>query len=225
MSLLALAGLGLIFFVAFFTGRKGAAPLPPPSAQRGCAPFVIVVIVIVIASVIMWPMLSSSPLFKGVSTAFQAKPVATHTAQAALANSVVGAPDVSAGILEGVLVQAHSPAQGLGQFIYDEGKQYNIKPSFALAVFHMESDYGTKGVAATLHSLGNIRNGSNGYRSYTSWQESVTDFYQVISAVYIANGLTTVAQIMPVYAPAADGNNPNQYIQVVRTDMTTWSKA
>jgi Mannosyl-glycoprotein endo-beta-N-acetylglucosaminidase len=228
--------LGCIVYVALFTGRKDVAPAPVPSAatgRRGCMPFLIVLIVCVIAVAVAmsWPPFSS--FVKNVSAAAQSisKPSSTqtvlssHSSSTSSSDSVVGDPDISAAFIDNVLLQAHSPAQGLGQTLYDEGKQYHIKPSFALSIFHMESDYGLKGVAPTLHSLGNIRSGPNSYRSYVSWSDSVADFYHLIATVYIASGLTTVAQIMPIYAPASDHNNPDAYIQVVRTDMTTWSES
>ncbi len=224
MAFFVFAGVGLILFVGFVTGRKDVAPVP--SGRMGCKIPLLILVVCVIACVIMWPTFTSYPLFKGVSAALQPGSAATHTAQAVSSKSVQGDPDISASFIENVLVQAHSPAQGqgLGQVIYDEGKQYHIKPSFALAVFHMESDYGVKGVAPTLRSIGNIRNGPNSYRSYATWAESVSDFYHVIQTVYLAKGLTTVAQIMPIYAPASDDNNPTQYVQVVQADMQSWSQ-
>ena len=139
-------------------------------------------------------------------------------------DSVIGNPDISPSFINHVLALAHSPARGLGQEIYRDGAKSHIKPSFALAVFHMESSYGLRGVARYTHSIGNIRRGNNGYRSYRSWQEGVRDFYHLIKTVYIAHGLTTVRQIIPIYAPAADHNNPGQYVQMVRRDMALWSK-
>ena len=139
-------------------------------------------------------------------------------------DSVIGAPDISATFIDTVLKNAGSPAYGIGQDLYQDGLTAHIKPSFALSIFHMESSYGLYGVAPHNHSIGNIRNGRNGYRFYATWKDSVKDFYQLIQTVYIAQGLTTVAQILPVYAPSSDGNNPDQYVQVVRSDMTQWSK-
>lgn len=224
MSLLVIAGLCLIFYVALFTGRKDyqkASTPPPPTPNRpGCRPILIFLLVVAGGGYLLWPSLSSY-VTKAIAPVMHPQSTPIHTGQV---GSVEGDPDISANVINTVLLQAHSPAQGLGQVLYDEGKQYHIKPSFALAVFHMESDYGTKGVAPTLHSLGNIRNGPDGYRSYATWSDSVTDFYQLISTVYLPKGLTTVAQIIPVYAPATDGNNPTAYVQGVQSDMASWAQ-
>src|SRR5436853_7893287 len=58
-------------------------------------------------------------------------------AEQASSESIVGGPDISATFIDSVLAQAHSPASGLGQVLYQQGAQYHIKPSFALSVFHM----------------------------------------------------------------------------------------
>lgn len=137
-------------------------------------------------------------------------------------DSVVGDPDLSAHTIDTILKNASSPAYGIGQALYQGGAEYHIKPSFALAVFHMESGYGTKGVAVANHSIGNIRSTQGGYQYYRTWADSGKAFYQLIKTNYIVRGLLTPTQIIPVYAPSSDGNNPAQYIQVVQSDMAAF---
>ena len=99
---------------------------------------------------------------------------------------------------------------------------------YALAFFVHESACGTRGVARFTHSLGNIRwtegyDNYEGYRSYGSWQAGMEDWYKLIAGLYINGwGLRTVDQIIPVYAPAADSNNPPTYIASVKSMVDSW---
>src|SRR6266516_7222634 len=87
------------------------------------------------------------------------------------AYTVVGQPSISADFINHVLDSYHSPARGKGQALYDYGVKYGVNPAYALAFFLQESSFGKHGVAATTHSLGNIRATAghpeyNGYRKY-----------------------------------------------------------
>jgi hypothetical protein len=66
-------------------------------------------------------------------------------------------PSLSAAQIDAILAAYHSPAAGLGSVFYDLGVQYRIDPAFAVAFFVVESACGTRGVARTTHSVGNIR--------------------------------------------------------------------
>lgn len=141
---------------------------------------------------------------------------------------VVSSPTVTTALINQVLANAHSPAQGLGTVLYHLGVQYDIDPAFALAFFHHESDYGTRGMAVVTHSLGNIRCtpgfGScvDGYRSYATWEQGIADWYALIHDVYVAQGRDTVATILPIYAPVADGNDVQAYVRAVMEDVARW---
>ena len=112
--------------------------------------------------------------------------------------------------------------------LYDDGVKYNIDPAFALAFFMQESTFGTQGVAQVTHSLGNIRATAgypnyDGYRLYHSWEDGFTDWYRLIANLYIGQlGLSTVDQIIPVYAPNSDNNDESVYIQNVKSAVDTW---
>ena len=144
--------------------------------------------------------------------------------------SVVGPPTIDAQFINRVLEYYHSPASGKGQALYDDGVKYNIDPAFALAFFMEESTFGTQGVARTTHSLGNIRvSGTEpsyqGYRLYASWEDGFEDWYRLIALQYVAAwNLTTVDQIIPVYAPNSDHNDERAYIQNVKRAIDTWRK-
>lgn len=141
--------------------------------------------------------------------------------------SIVGTPDMSTNAINAVLKSVNSPARGTGQALYNGSLASGVKVSFALAIFKHESGYGTAGVARATHSLGNIRcsNGYaciNGYRAYTSWVASYTDFYTLIKNLYITQKhLTTVGQVLHTYAPTSE-NSTSDYIADVLASMNTW---
>jgi hypothetical protein len=142
--------------------------------------------------------------------------------------SIVGSPSLAPAFVNQVLAQVHSPAQGTGQALYDLSKQYQIDDAYALAFFKAESQYGTTGMARVTQSLGNIRCAGyasciGGYRAYASWAQGCQDWYQLLRNLYISRWhLTTVAQIVPVYAPASDGNDPASYIALVKQMVSRW---
>jgi hypothetical protein len=143
---------------------------------------------------------------------------------------VIGKPSLSASFVNRVLAQAHSPAAGTGQMLYALSVTSGIDDAYALAFFQHESNFGTTGIARITHSLGNIRCSPgyaclDGYRSYATWQAGYADWYTLIRTLYIGQWhLLTVAQIVPVYAPASDGNDVAAYITAVEQDVTRWHK-
>lgn len=142
-------------------------------------------------------------------------------------------PTIDPAQINRILAQYKSPATGSGQIIYDLGLRYGIDPAFALAFFIHESSAGTQGVAAITKSIGNIRctqgyecyqTGGNGaFRRYSSWEAGAEDWYKLIKEQYVVKwGLKTLDQIIPVYAPSADRNNPASYIQTVARMVDSW---
>ena len=58
---------------------------------------------------------------------------------------------------------------------------------------------------------------------YRTWEEGFEDWYKLISNLYVAQwNLTTVDQIIPVYAPSSDNNDVAAYIQAVKNAVDTW---
>ncbi len=137
-------------------------------------------------------------------------------------------PSVSADFINQVLNNYHSPAAGKGQVLYDDGVKYGIDPVYALAFFMQESTFGTQGVATVTHSLGNIRANSgdpqyHGYRMYSTWEAGFADWYQLMAHQYIGQWkLTTVDQIVPIYAPGSDNNDVTTYISNVKNAVDVW---
>lgn len=146
--------------------------------------------------------------------------------------TVRGGPSISAARVDAVLTAAHSPAAGLGPLVYQLSQTYQIDDAHALAFYHHESSYGTRGVAVLTHSWGNIRctagyacDPTGGYRAYPSIADGVRDWFALLASVYFSRGLTTVSQIIPVYAPAADHNNVAAYIHSVLSDVLSYRAA
>jgi hypothetical protein len=135
-------------------------------------------------------------------------------------DSVVGGPSLSASFVNDVLSAAGSPAVGTGQSLYDLSVQYHIDDAYALATFQHESSYGKYGAASVDHSLGNINCAGYAtcdgrFRFYATWAQGYADFYRLIVQVYVAQGRTTIATIIPVYAPSNE-NDVEGYIASLR---------
>jgi hypothetical protein len=151
-------------------------------------------------------------------------------------SSVVGPPTVTAAFIDRVLIAYESPAAGTGQALYDDGVTTGIDPVYALAFFLHEDSFGTTGIGAANHSLGNIRCSAGyacqyGFRYYSSWNAAYQDWYHLILYGYVKGQVTdsivghpcsTVEQIVPVYAPSSDGNNEAAYIAAVEQAVASW---
>lgn len=146
--------------------------------------------------------------------------------------SVLGKPSITVDFINQVLASYNSPAAGKGQALYDMGVQYGIDPAFALAFFLHESTLGTQGEARTTMSLGNLRcipdhpcvdKDRGGYAQMANWEDGFNTWYQLIRNYYIAQrGLDTVDSIIPVYAPTADHNDEQGYINALKHYISTW---
>jgi hypothetical protein len=150
-------------------------------------------------------------------------------------HSVVGAPTITAEVVDGVLAKYGSPAQGTGRIWVELGQRYGIDPAYALAFFIHESSAGTnpgwaglKPGGGSTHNVGNIICAGYAtcfgrFRDYASWEDGIEDWYKLISNEYInGRGANTVEQIIPVYAPASDNNNVPNYVQAVVDLVKSW---
>lgn len=149
--------------------------------------------------------------------------------------SVLGAPTITVPQIEAVLAEYNSPAAGHGQEIYDLGIKYGINPAICLAFFIHESGAGSnlawagrKDDGSYTHNIGNIicTDGWRCYgrfRDYDSWSQGIDDWYKLISDLYIRDWQrSTVDEIIPKYAPAADNNDEAAYIQAVKSLVQQW---
>jgi hypothetical protein len=139
-------------------------------------------------------------------------------------------PSISAAQIDAILTAYHSPAAGLGTVLYDLGVQFGIDPAFALAFFVIESAAGTRGVARTTRSFGNIRCTPgyaclDGYRAYATWAAGANDWFMLMRTIYLDTWhLRTPADILPRYAPPADGNDPTAYAASVIQLVDGWTR-
>jgi hypothetical protein len=137
-------------------------------------------------------------------------------------------------VIDSILSSYGSPAAGTGQLWYDIGVKYGIDPAFAVAFFIHESGAGTaagwaglKPDGSSTHNVGNIICAGYGscygrFRDYPSWSEGIEDWYQLIDVEYLTGrGHTTVADIIPVYAPSVE-NDVQGYVNVVQGLVDQW---
>jgi len=167
--------------------------------------------------------------FHPVTSLLAFAPTPTVQVQGHSSYDVRHAPTISVQAINRILCQAQSPACGTGQGMYQQGVQYGIDPVYALAFFQHESTFGLRGIAQQTHGLGNIRctpgwpSCVGSYRAYPSWERGYLDWYQLLSSIYIKQWhLYTVAAIVPVYAPARDGNNVHAYRVAVEQSVAAW---
>ena len=181
------------------------------AAQRGA------VIIVILGFIVVWWLIRTNSL---ANQSAGIGPSQTY--------AVLGQPSLSADFINQVLDHYQSPAAGRGKALYDYGVKYGIDPAYALAFFMHESSFGKTGVAKVTRSLGNIRASAgyqqyDGYRKYRTWEDGFVDWYKLISDQYVRQWkLTTVDQIIPVYAPSSDNNDVAAYIQSIKTAVDTW---
>jgi hypothetical protein len=147
-----------------------------------------------------------------------------------LGYSVVGDSQLTGAQVDAVLCGVDSPACGTGVALHDLADKYNVKVTFAMAVFKKESAWGTKGVARATLGIGNIRCAGwhgrcvQGFRAYSSWVAGYDNFFYLISDLYIKQWkLTDVQGILAKYAPTSE-NDTNLYISQVEGDMDTFER-
>jgi hypothetical protein len=143
-------------------------------------------------------------------------------------------PSISPQQIDRILESYGSPAVGSGQDWYNLGLQYGIDPAFAVAFFIHESSAGSnpnwaglKPNGGTTHNVGNIICAGYStcygrFRDYSSWAEGIEDWYRLIDVEYIqGRGHRTVADIIPVYAPAFE-NDVQGYVNAVQGLIDQW---
>ena len=213
--------------------------LSPPPRSRGHPGCYFWVFLLMSSLVVCWLMISSGAL----ATLVENKPLTalplpslngvTFAQQPQESSMVLGKPTLDASFVNRVLSAYHSPAGGTGQALYDLSVGYGIDDAYALAFFMHESTFGTTGVARATHSLGNIRctpgyRCTLGYRAYATWQAGYADWYRLIKDGYVSGQVSskcpcvTIEQIIPVYAPASDGNDEQAYIAAVLSAVAAW---
>lgn len=139
-----------------------------------------------------------------------------------IASDLRGPPSLTAQQIDAILAHYNSPATGTGPIWFTMGQKYGIDPVWGLAFFNKENSLAIKGGhCTTTYNVGNIAcagyaNCHGRWRAYSSWEEGIEDWFRLIRTTYIDQwGLTTVEQIVPIYAPAFE-NNTTHYIAHVQ---------
>lgn len=178
-------------------------------------------------------MSSWNPLQRAGAAATTSLAAVVH--DAAIGNYALKAPpSISAQQIDRILEAYGSPATGTGQEWYNLGMKYGIDPAFAVAFFIHESSAGSnpnwagiKPGGGTTHNVGNIICAGYAtcygrFRDYPSWSAGIEDWYRLIDVEYIqGRGHQTVADVIPVYAPAFE-NDVQGYVNAVHGLIDQW---
>lgn len=150
-----------------------------------------------------------------------------------------GAPSLTAAEIDSILENRGSDAAGTGSAWIAAGQRTGIDPIYALAFFGKESTFGTNSRWAgwigappnglTTHNIGNIRCAGasschNGFRSYSSWEEGINAWFDLIRNEYIdGRGHQVVSDVIPVFAPSFE-NNVTRYVNTVHDLVDQWRR-
>lgn len=215
---------------------------PPPVAGWFSHPLVMVAMGMISLAVIVlaWMVSPSSPIlsFQYNRTGIGSREVTANIALATMPSPgdhrLRVAPSLSPAQIDQILRSYGSPATGTGEIWYRLGIEYNIDPAYAVAFFIHESSAGTnpnwagrKPDGSTTHNVGNIICAGyptcyGRFRDYPNWEAGIADWYRLIDVEYIrGRGLQTVAEVIPIYAPAFE-NDVQGYINVVTSLVDRW---
>ncbi|MCS7257456.1 MAG: N-acetylmuramoyl-L-alanine amidase, partial [Thermomicrobium sp.] len=142
-------------------------------------------------------------------------------------------PRIDADRFAAFLAATGSPAASEAHACWAAVAAEGVDPLFALAVFWHESRCGTAGVVAAhdLRNPGATRSSRTGvgepvpvpgrgqFWRYPTWTEGFRDLARRLTDpgyVYRRQGAATVERILPLWAPASDGNDPAAYVAAVR---------
>lgn len=138
---------------------------------------------------------------------------------------------ISAATFAAVLTDHQSPLAPFADAIYEWIDSLDIAADVWLAQAAKESSFMTTGLSRTNCNPLNIRQrgdypGRGGFADYRGapWLGALWSLCH-LKLMYGQVGLTTLEQIVPIFAPAGDGdNNPAQYIAVVRQTVAAIRK-
>jgi hypothetical protein len=148
--------------------------------------------------------------------------------------TIAGKPTTTVTAINALLERHHSPVSGQGQMIYDKSIKYHLDPAVIMGFFGHESTFGTQGMAVESKSAGNLRcireaRCERGYAFFNTWEEGFEAMCRLLASdLYVKDSRIIPETIIPRYAPSADNNNEQGYIQalkhiidVLRTGGTT----
>jgi hypothetical protein len=138
-------------------------------------------------------------------------------------DNVVGSPSLPAATVDAIFSSLGSPMAGTGQVVETASRNTNIDDAFALAVWWAETNDGMAGVGLGYRNPGGVQASpnypSNGYTSYPSYAEAVTDWFSIVQSRYINQGLTSVYTICYPYVGTSGALN---WANKVMNSMTSY---
>lgn len=146
--------------------------------------------------------------------------------------SLNGGPSLTAGQVDAILESFNSPAKGTGRYFYEHSKRTGIDNAFVLAMFGLESTYGTnerwvgKKGNGTSHNVGNIRCHSNlpcynGFVDYENWNEGIGASFDLLVSYREVRGHQDIFEALLVWAPPSE-NDVDLYRDYVTRMVTSW---
>lgn len=130
-----------------------------------------------------------------------------------------------------VLAYYKSPVTAEAGDLYALIVGYGLDPAVALAFFVQESGAGTAvGYCSGQNSLnnknwGNVRgdeNGACGFMKFPTWRAGLDWWCKAMIKYYVNKNLNHMEDAIPVYAPASDGNDVNEYLSTMYLLMLRW---
>lgn len=105
--------------------------------------------------------------------------------------------------------------------IFDKAKEYDMTDEQAyllIAISRHETSNWTSSAFKNKNNFGGLM-GSNGLKSYSSFDEGLDAFVSLLKNRYFNKGLTTVEKIQPVYCPVGAKNDPNNLNKYWKTNV------
>jgi N-acetylmuramoyl-L-alanine amidase len=151
-----------------------------------------------------------------------------------------GAPDLTPDQFRAILEAAGSPGADEATGMYDALVRRGVRPSLWLAHWHHESGFGTNPRSVEIRygtmnpgAVRSIQNPEHGgvviptdrgpFVEYPTREAAARDWAERLRGPkYEGDGLLTVRQVIPRYAPASDNNEPTAYIDAVLADIERW---
>lgn len=145
-------------------------------------------------------------------------------------------PDIDLDTFDRILREAQSPALSSAHAVWNYCKRRGVSPAFLLAMFKIESKFGTQGTATQTRSWGNTRlpnfggvpdmgtvPGRSGvFPVFANWADGGISTASRFLDHAPYHGKTTVREIIPIWAPPTDQNDTEAYIAAVLASIESW---
>ena len=134
--------------------------------------------------------------------------------------------NVSRDIWARTLKDTGSPLHAMAEEAYVAAEPHT---ALCLAMLRVESRFGTAFNAnseANKNYLNLRPPDGDGFMSFASAVEGLAEWRGRITSLTYKNGIyahtTTIAELIHIYAPSSDGNNEQQYVRSIETDLQNW---